>query len=334
MSKSASSPKPIYLLGISANVATRPTSQVMRARAKGIYAALASAIFLGMTPVFGKQAIISGASPLAVVALRTLLAAVLLFGVLLVFDRRYLYIYPAGLLGCLLAGWTNGIGSLFYYNALARLDASVGHLLYSLYPMFLLIWLSLDHQPANRLTLFRLLLIVPAIYLLTQARAGQVDLIGIGQMLVAAALYALHIPINQRVLYEMPAPTVTAYTLLAMSTIVVPVYLLSGVTTFPAGYQVWMPILGLTLVTFLSRLTLFLGVKHLGGMQTALLGLSELLVAVFFSYLLLGERFSHSQWLGASLLTLSLLMVVFERPVSQKNRLSGWLSWIRNRDGV
>ena len=76
-----------------------------------------------MTPVFGKQAILSGASPLAVVALRTLLAAILLFGVLLVFDRRYLYIYPAGLLGCLLAGWTNGIGSLFYYNALARLDA-------------------------------------------------------------------------------------------------------------------------------------------------------------------------------------------------------------------
>jgi drug/metabolite transporter (DMT)-like permease len=63
-------------------------------------------------------------------------------------------------------------------------------------------------------------------------------------------------------------------------------------------------------------------------MQTALLGLSELLVAVFFSYLLLGERFSHSQWVGALLLSLSLLMVIFERPVSNKNRLTGWLSWI------
>ena len=38
--------------------------------------------------------------------------------------------------------------------------------------------------------------------------------------------------------------------------------------------------LGLTLVTFFSRLTLFLGVKHLGGMQTALLGLGELLVTL------------------------------------------------------
>ncbi len=33
-------------------------------------------------------------------------------------------------------------------------------------------------------------------------------------MLGAAALYALHLPINQRVLYEVPAPTVTLYTLL------------------------------------------------------------------------------------------------------------------------
>jgi drug/metabolite transporter (DMT)-like permease len=153
-------------------------------------------------------------------------------------------------------------------------------------------------------------------------------------MLIAAALYALHIPINQRVLYEMPAPTVTVYTLVSMSTIVVPVYLFSGVGAFPAGYQIWMPILALTMVTFLSRLTLFLGVKHLGGMQTALLGLSELLVAVFLSYLFLGERFSHSQWVGALLLSLSLLMVIFERPPSHKNRLTGWLSWIRNRDVI
>ncbi len=304
----------------------------MKARVKGIYAALSSAMFMGMTPVFGKLAILSGASPLAVVALRTFLAAVLLLCGLLLYDRRYLYIYPAGLLGCLLAGWTNGVGSLFYYSALGRVDASVGHLLYSFYPLFLLMWLSLDHQPATRLTLVRLLLVVPAVYLLTQTRAGQVDLIGMGQMLVAAALYALHIPINQRVLYEMPAPTVTFYTLLSMSAVVVPVYLFSGTGTFPVGYQVWWPILGLTLVTFLSRLALFMGVKHLGGMQTALLGLSELLVAVFFSYLWLGERFSQYQWMGAILLVISLLLVIFERPVAQKNQLTGWLSWLHTHN--
>jgi drug/metabolite transporter (DMT)-like permease len=254
----------------------------------------------------------------------------LLFVVILCFRREFLYIYPAGLFGCLLAGFINGLGSVFYYSALARIDASVGHLLYSLYPLFLIFWLSLDHQPPGRLTLIRLLLAVPAIYLLTQARSGQVDLIGLGQMLVAAALYALHIPINQRVLYDMPAPTVTLYTLVAMSAIVVPVYLISGGGAFVASSRVWWPLIGLTLVTFLSRLMLFLGVKHLGGMQTALLGLSELLVAIFFAYLWLGERFSQSQWIGAIFLMLSLLMVLFERSSPRRMHTSGWLSWLHS----
>ena len=34
-----------------------------------------------------------------------LLAALLLFAVMALFARRYLFIYPAGLLGCLMAGW-------------------------------------------------------------------------------------------------------------------------------------------------------------------------------------------------------------------------------------
>jgi len=328
MGKSALAPKIASSLEAATNAATRPTADVRSVRRMGIYAALSSAFFLGMTPVFGKQAILLGAPPMAVVALRTLLAALLLFTVIFLFKREFLYIYPAGLFGCLLAGSINGLGSLFYYSALAHIDASVGHLLYSLYPLFLILWLSLDHQPPGRLTLIRLMLAVPAIYLLTQARSGQVDLIGFGQMLVAAALYALHIPINQRVLYDMPAPTVTLYTLVAMSAIVVPVYLFSGSGAFPANSQVWWPLIGLTLVTFLSRLMLFLGVKHLGGMQTALLGLSELLVAIFFAYLWLGERFSQSQWIGAIFLILSLLMVFFEKTSPRRIHTSGWLSWL------
>jgi drug/metabolite transporter (DMT)-like permease len=199
-----------------------------------------------------------------------------------------------------------------------------------MYPLFLILWLSLDRQPPNRLTLFRLILAIPAIFLLTQAEGGQVDLIGFGAMLIAAALYALHIPINQRVLFDMPAPTVTMYTLFAMSAVVVPVFLFSGTSALPNDITVWWPLIGLTVVTFLSRLALFLGVKHLGGMQTALLGLSELLVAIAFAHLWLGERFSTQQWVGALLLVTSLLLVVADRSKVKKPHHRGWLSWLRS----
>ncbi len=95
-----------------------------------------------------------------------------------------------------------------------------------------------------------------------------------------------------------------------------------------ASYIIW-PLLGLTMVTFLSRLMLFTGIKHLGGMQTAILGLSEIVVAILFSNLLLGEKFNTEQWLGAILLMVSLVLVVFNRSTPRNFQSTGWLSWLR-----
>ncbi len=275
-----------------------------------------------------------------------ILASLLLFLVILIFKRGALYIYPAGLLGCLLAGGINGLGSLLYYGALGRIDASLGQMIYSLYPLFVAIWMWLDRHPTNRLTLLRLVLVVPALLLLTGSSAHTIDRVGVLMMLGASALYALHLPINQRVLYDMPAPTVTLYTLLAMSAVVVPAFVLrvfvgSGFQLFtgflPGSHSVlpavfsssaWVGLLGLTLVTFFSRLTLFLGIKNLGGLQTALLGLGELLVTISFSHLWLHEHFTLAQWAGVCLLIMSLAMVRLEKPPQEKRGGGGWLSWL------
>ena len=308
--------------------------RIKKFRTTGINAALLSAFFLGLAPVFGKAAM-GGAdkfSPLAVVALRTSMAAILLLLIMVIFRRQYLFIYPAGLLGCAIAGSINGIGSIFYYIGLSRLNASVAQVLYSLYPFFVAIWLTLDHQPTSRLTILRMILACSSAILLAWAGAGAIDLTGVIFMLISAALYAFHIPINQRVLLDIPAPTVTMYTLLSMSAIVVPAYLIFD-RSLPLGNSApWLPVFGLTAVTFFSRLTLFLGVKHIGGMQTALLGLGELLVAILFSHLLLHESLTVFQWIGMAGLGFSLLLVRYEKPVLQPQHTRGWLSWLQPPD--
>lgn len=295
----------------------------------GIAAAFSSALFLGLAPVFGKLAITGGFSPLAVVALRTGLAAVILFITISIFYRKYLYIFPVGLIGCMLAGAINGLGSLFYYLALERLDASLGQLLYSLYPFFVALWLILDHQPPSRLTFFRIILATIAVLLLTIVPGRAVDGTGVIMMISAAILYAMHLPINQRVLYEVPAPTVTLYTLLSMSAIVIPAYFIFD-RAWPAINAPWLPVTGLTFVTVFSRIALFLGVKKIGGMQTALLGLAELLIAIVFSNIWLGESLSLLQKLGALGLSVSLILVMYEQhtPPTHSGK-TGWLSWIR-----
>jgi drug/metabolite transporter (DMT)-like permease len=301
-------------------------------RSTGINAALISALFLGLAPVFGKAAMGEGNfSPLAVVALRTSLAAFLLVVLIAFSKRQTLYIYPAGFLGCMMAGAVNGTGSIFYYVGLSKLNASVAQMLYALYPFFVALWLQLDKQAPSKLTGFRILIAGISAFLLTKANAGHIDPWGVVFMLIAAALYALHLPINQRVLYDVPAPTVTVYTLLAMSMIVVPAYLLFD-RSWPEVRVPWVPVMALTAVTFFSRLLLFLGVKHIGGMQTALLGLGELLVAILFSHLLLGESLTKPQWLGMAGLSISLLLAWFERPPTRPVHPHGLLSWLQPPD--
>jgi drug/metabolite transporter (DMT)-like permease len=60
------------------------------------------------------------------------------------------------------------------------------------------------------------------------------------------------------------------------------------------------------------------------------LGLAELLVAIVFSHLLLGESLSLTQWLGALGLVVSLVLVMYEKPAPfAPAAKTGWLSWIR-----
>jgi drug/metabolite transporter (DMT)-like permease len=299
----------------------------MQMRKAGVRAALLSAGFFGLTPIFGKLAVNLGVAPLAVAGYRTLLAALFLFLLTAVLNKKYLYIYPAGLIGCGLAGLLNGVGSIFYYAALGRINASLGQLLYSLYPMFVAIILFFDSQPPSRLTVFRIFLATIAVIFLTNTSGGEIDIIGVLQMILASILYAAHLPVNQRVLYDIPAPTVTLYTLIAMSVVVFPAFLLFDRSVPQAN--TWWPIICLTLVTFLARLSLFFGIKHLGGMQTALLGLLELLVTLGLSIVWLQEKLTGSQWIGAAILCASTLLVYFEKASgNRKPGRGGWLGWL------
>jgi drug/metabolite transporter (DMT)-like permease len=298
-------------------------------RSVGLAAALSSAFFLGVSPTLGKTAFTGGFFPVEVVGLRALGAAFLLFLIIFFTRRPLLQIYPMGLIGCLLAGWVNALGALFYYSAILRIDTGLGAIIYSLYPGFVALFLLLDGYPPSRLSVVRLAIAVPAIVLITSTGSHTVDWIGVLLMLAASALYALHLPINQRVLYEVPAPTVTFYTLLASGAVLLPMLLFNSSFNQAHSELSWMALGGMTLAIFFSRLTLFVGVKHLGGLQTSLLSLGEMLVTVAFGIFLLGEQLSPTQWIGGLLMAFSILLGVREQPIP--TRLApgaGFLAWL------
>jgi drug/metabolite transporter (DMT)-like permease len=278
----------------------------------GIRAALLSALALGTTPVLGKMAYAGGMSPYSLTAIRTLVAASLLWAFYLSTkkNRKFIYIYPAGLLISAAAGALNGASSLLYYNGLTKIDAGVGQMLYSLYPLFVVMIRRLDGQRVSHWTKVRLGLALVAVMLLITPRGGNVDWAGAALMLGAGLMYAMHLAVSQRVLYEMPAPTVALYVLTSMTAVVCVAYVLHGPEAVPVtGLPPTMMLAG---ITVLSRLLMFLGVKQLGSIQTALLGVTEILVTVVLSIVVLGEQLVERQWIGAVILITSLLLIIFE----------------------
>jgi drug/metabolite transporter (DMT)-like permease len=198
---------------------------------------------------------------------------------------------------------------LFYYTALSRIDASLVSLINTSYTLWVVIFLAASGQPISRYTGASLLLAAGGVGLLTQARGATADALGIMLMLVAAATYGWHLVLGQWVVADTPPQSVALYVLSTMAAVVCVARWLQGAPLEEIGIVGWQAVLGLGFVTALSRLFLFFGLGRLGGIQTALLGLSELFVTLLVAFVLLGERLTLLQWLGGALLIAAGLLV-------------------------
>jgi drug/metabolite transporter (DMT)-like permease len=279
-------------------------------RARGLAAALLTPVFLGVAPIFGKLAINEGMDPFTVAAARTVIAVVLLWIVYIIFFRRYLYIYPAGLLGCVVVGAVNGIGSLFFYGGLGLLDASLAQLLNSMYIVFVALLAHLDGEHIDRRLAFRIGLALLGIVMITGLGGASVNWLGVGLMLANALMFAGTVILSQYVTYEMPSTTATLYILTSMAAVVVMAWTVVGtplslnVLTAASG-----PVFLLGLTTVLSRVAMFASVQVFGSLRTAIIAVAEIGVALALAYFVLDERLTGAQWLGVALLMGSLLLI-------------------------
>jgi len=276
---------------------------------RGIIYTILASFFLGWAPILGKIAYSDEVTPYTLVAFRTIAAAALLWIIFPLFWPREIAINWRSLLGCVGVGVVNGLGSLLYYTSLARLDASLASLLNTLYPLWVVLFLFAAGQPLTWLTLARLGLAMVGVYLLTRTRPGELDWMGVVLMIASAMTYGWHLVLGQWVLADVPARTASLYILTTMAGVVGAAWLLQGRPLESIRSTGWITILALGLTTALSRLTMFSALERLGGIETSIAGLLELLVSLMLALLLLGERLTAVQWMGGGLLVVSLWLI-------------------------
>ena len=287
-----------------------------------------SPVFLGIVPILAKVAYAAGVNVMTVVAFRTIIAAAFLWTGMLLFKRQLIRSSIPAIVGSMIAGAINGIGSIFFYTSLTRIDASLGQLVNISYLVFVTVLLRLAGQKISLLTIARTGLTIGAIYLLTRGGAGTADWLGVGMMLFAAITYAIQLVLSQRIMLDIPAPTMTLYAITSMAIVVTVAWFFVPVDLIQVSTNGWRAIGLMALVTALSRLTLFLGVKAMGSIQTALLGVFEVVVTIAIAAVFLGERLTWLQWIGAAVLLVSIFMVRFEKEVP---RFVDWWQFLWRR---
>lgn len=294
----------------------------------GLLWGLLSPLFLGIVPILAKVAYAAGVNVLTVVAFRTVIAALFLWVGMFIFKRNLIRSSIPAVLSSMIAGAINGLGSIFFYTSLTRIDASLGQLVNISYLVFVTVFLRLAGHTISLLTVGRTMLTIAAIYLLTRGSAGSPDWLGVGMMLFAAITYAVQLVLSQRIMMDIPAPTMTLYAITAMATVVTVAWFFAPVDLGQVSTEGWEAIGLMALVTALSRLTLFLGVKAMGSIQTALLGVLEVVVTIAIAAVFLGERLTLLQWVGAAVLLASIFMVRFEKGVP---RFIDWWQFLWRR---
>lgn len=276
----------------------------------GLFVALLANLALGLNSTFAKFAYRAGMDPNTLTAMRLGVAAVVLWALFLIRWQPLISISRQALLGCMVMGAANFAAQISYYWGLTRINASIGTLIFYLYPAVVILLLRLRGEALTTRRLARLGVALIGVALLVDLTGNRVDMIGVLLVLITILTYALHLVIGQFVVRDVPARTVALYVISTMALLAAGERLALGGSPLPVTWAGWWPVLGIGLLgTVVARLAMFTAIKRVGSTQLSLLGVVEPLITVAVARAFLGETLAPIQWVGGGLVLASLLLV-------------------------
>lgn len=290
--------------------------------ASGLGIALFSSAVFGMSGSFAKALLEAGWTPGAAVSAR-LAGAALILAVPAVIALRgrwhqvkdnWLTIVLFGLIGVAAC-------QLFYFNAVARLSVGVALLLEYLAPVLIVLWLWAASRRRPRILTIggTLLSLAGLILVLDLTGSVKVDFAGVLWGLAAAVCLAIYFFITAKENDTLP-PIVLASSGLLVGAVVMG---LAGATgLLPLAFSTadsklgpwiapwWVSLLGLVLMsTVLAYVSGVMAARALGSKVASFVSLTEVLFAVIWAWLLLGELPGSIQLLGGVLIVGGVVLV-------------------------
>lgn len=276
--------------------------------AAGALLTAVSALGFSTLPVFGVVAYRAGANVVTVLAVRFVIAAILLWGYLLL-TRTALPDRRTGVQLLLMGGVGYTTMSVLYLSAVAedRLSPSLAALLLYTYPAVVALEARLtDRHPftGRQATALPLTLAGVALVLLTPGTGSRFTPIGAALALGAATVYATYIYFGSRVTRRTSPLVAATYVATAAAAVFLGYGLVTG-TLVQVALPGWLAIAGTAVfATVLAVLLFFAGIERLGPARASIISTLEPVGTTLLSTMLFGDRLGPWQ-VGGGLLVLA-----------------------------
>ena len=301
-----------------------------RAGLTGLLLALASAAAFGTSGVFATALLDAGWSAAAAVTVRVGLAALVLTVPAVLQLRGRWHLLRSNVGSVLAFGLLAVAGcQLAYFLAVGRLSVGVALLLEYSGVVLVVLWTWLRHgqRPSPVTATGVAVAVVGLVLVLDVVRGAQIDPLGVVWGLLAAVGLASYFVISARSDGALP-PLVSAWGGLGVGAVALGLAAAVGLVPWRtsaadvelAGAQVtWLvPVLGLALVAAaFAYATGVAAIRRLGSRLSSFVGLTEVLFAVLFAALLLGQEPGPVQLLGGVVVLAGIVLVrAGERPAA------------------
>jgi len=296
-------------------------SAILPAHRSGVLLVVLSSCCVGVAPILMKIGLSEKLDPVALLTLRMVIASIALWIGFYFFYRKMIRMRGIDLLFCFLLGLLNCGASLCYINSLLHIKASIATVIVSCYPAMVLILMALKGEKATKTDGLRLSLMLIGVYVLI-GPGGNVDMFGTILAFLAAFFYAVFLALMQWFPWTHKHQTVSLHSVSFMALVMMAVFSFrSNGWALPSTYG-WAVVVSLGVVsTALARLAIFAGIHKIGSAQAALLSPLETLITVILAYMLLGEKLSGFQWVGAAMMIISGVLLILNSPKMKRKKL-------------
>ena len=284
----------------------------------GVLLVVCGTVAFAISVIIAPAIYASGSDPLTFISVRSVFVASTLAVTLMILGKPVAL--PAGVaFGCIAIGVLMTVQTLAFFTAISRIPVSIGTLIEYTYPFQVAIVARMlygDALPFRRV--FMIVGALAGLILVIEIWKSHValDSFGVGLMVVASMLLTAKTMTTHRLLQRLDSRRTSLYLSCTVAVVCSTAYVVTPLE--PAWPQTaagwWM--LGVSPIASLAgMLCFYTGLARIGPSRAAMLANCEPVFVLILAMMLLGERFTVQQSIGALLVIVC--VVWFQKPVTK-----------------